>query len=108
MDRPGQFTHGKELPDEIDAGLVALKTRFGALVDPGPMIYIGYSQGAGLAYSVVMGLAIAAQLFAAVVVVCHVAWVLARRSGFRQLLPAWVAAGVIGAAANGSIYYALA
>src|SRR5437762_300624 len=57
-----------------------------------------------LAYSVVMGLAIAAQLFAAVVVVCHVAWVVARRSGFRQLLPAWVAAGVIGAAATGSIY----
>jgi hypothetical protein len=58
-----------------------------------------------LAYPAVMGLAIAAQLFAIVVLACHVVYVLARRSGFRKLLPAWLAAGAIGGAANGSIYY---
>jgi hypothetical protein len=58
-----------------------------------------------LAYAVVMGLAIAAQLFAGVVLACHVVYVLVRRSGFRTLLPAWLAAGVIGGAANASIYY---
>src|SRR5206468_1246662 len=47
----------------------------------------------------------AGQLVAAGVLVCRMAWVLARRSGFRQLLPAWVGAGLIGATANASIYY---
>ena len=50
----GGYTHGKELPHEIDAGLAALRARFGLLVDPGPMIYVGYSQSAYLAPSVVM------------------------------------------------------
>src|SRR5688572_16403815 len=50
----GGYTHGKELPHEIDAGLAALRARFGVLVDPGPMIYVGYSQSAYLANTVVM------------------------------------------------------
>ncbi len=54
MPNSDSFTHGKELPAEIDAGIVALRARFGARVDPGPMIYAGYSQGAGLAHTVVM------------------------------------------------------
>src|SRR4029077_9391660 len=33
-----------------------------------------------VAYAVVMGLAIAAQLFAGVVLLCHLAWILTRRS----------------------------
>jgi len=57
-----------------------------------------------IAYALVMGLAIAAQLFAVVVLACHAAWLLARRSGFRELLPAWVAAAAIGLAANANIY----
>ena len=58
-------------------------------------------------YALVMGLAIAAQLFAGVVLVCHVAWIASRRSwtDLRCALPAWVAAALIGAAANASIYY---
>lgn len=48
----GGFTHGKELPEEIDAGLAALRARFGLLVDPGPMIYVGYSQSGYLASAV--------------------------------------------------------
>jgi hypothetical protein len=59
------------------------------------------------AYALVMGLAIAAQLFAAVVLLCHGAWVLAGRSQARawRLAPGWLAAGAIGAGANASIYY---
>ena len=57
-----------------------------------------------IAYALVMGLAIAAQLFAIVVLACHAAWLLARRSGFGELLPAWVAAAAIGLAANANIY----
>ena len=54
-----------------------------------------------LAYALIMGLAVAAQLFAAVVLVCHVVWLLRR---WRQLLPAWLGAAAIGVAANASIY----
>jgi len=57
-----------------------------------------------LAYALVMGLAIAAQLFAVVVLACHAAWLIARRSGFRELLPASLAAAAIGVAANANIY----
>lgn len=58
-------------------------------------------------YGLVMGLAIAAQLFAGVVLLCHVAYVLTRRSrsAFLTMLPAWIAAGVIGVAAYVPIYY---
>jgi uncharacterized membrane protein len=71
---------------------------------------VGARQRAGwgpvyLIYALVMGLAIAAQLFAVVVLACHVVYVLARRSGFRELVPAWLGAGAIGGAANASIYY---
>ena len=57
------------------------------------------------AYAVVMGLAIAAQLFAGVVLLMHVAWIVTRGSR-RQLIepaPAWVAAAAIGVAANAGI-----
>ena len=57
------------------------------------------------AYAVVMGLAIAAQLFAVVVLLCHLAWILTRRSRARliELAPAWTAAALIGLAANANI-----
>jgi predicted esterase len=48
------FTHGTELPQEVDADIAALRARYGARVDAGPMIYVGYSQSAYLAPSVVM------------------------------------------------------
>lgn len=50
----GGYTFGPEISQEIEAGLMAMRARFGLLVDPGPMIYIGYSQGAAYAPSVVM------------------------------------------------------
>ena len=59
------------------------------------------------AYAIVMGLAIAAQLFAGVVLLLHVAWLLTRRSRpeLVQLAPAWIGALVIGLAANAPIYF---
>jgi hypothetical protein len=58
-----------------------------------------------IAYALLMGLAIAAQLFAGVVLLMHVAWMVTRRSWPQlvQLAPAWVAAAVIGVAANANI-----
>jgi hypothetical protein len=58
-----------------------------------------------LAYALLMGLAIAAQLFAGVVLLGHIAWVATRRSmpPLVQLGPAWVLAVVIGVAANANI-----
>ena len=52
-----------------------------------------------------MGLAIAAQLFAGLVLLCHLAWILTRRSRARliELAPAWTAAALIGLAANANI-----
>jgi mannosyltransferase len=57
------------------------------------------------AYAVVMGLAIASQLFAAIVLVCHVAWIATRRSraDLLQPAPAWVGAALIGLAANAGV-----
>src|SRR2546430_4419603 len=57
------------------------------------------------AYAVGMGLAIAAQLFAGVVLLCHLAWILTRRSRARliELAPAWTAAALIGLAAHANI-----
>lgn len=55
-------------------------------------------------YAVVMGLAVAAQLFAVVVLACHVAWLLARRERFREFLPAGLVAAAIGVVANAAIY----
>lgn len=58
-----------------------------------------------VAYALVMGLAIAAQLFAAVVLLMHVAWIATRGSWpeLRELAPAWIVAAAIGAAANANI-----
>jgi hypothetical protein len=58
-----------------------------------------------IAYGVLMGLAIAAQLFAGVVLLIHLAWIVSRRSWpqLGQLAPAWLAAAVIGVAANANI-----
>ena len=57
------------------------------------------------AYALVMGLAIAGQLFAGVVLLCHLAWILTRRSRPQliELAPAWIAAALIGFAANANI-----
>jgi hypothetical protein len=56
-------------------------------------------------YALVMGLAIAAHVFALVVLMAHVAWIASRRSRRQlvQLAPAWLAAGLIGVAANVNI-----
>ncbi len=58
-----------------------------------------------IAYGLLMGLSIAAQLFAGVVLPMHVAWIITRRSWPQlwQLTPAWVTAAVIGVAANVNI-----
>ena len=58
-----------------------------------------------IAYAVLMGLAIAAQLFAVVALLMHVAWMGTRRSWpqLGQLAPTWVAAALIGVAANANI-----
>jgi len=60
-----------------------------------------------IAYAFLMGLAIAAQLFAGVVLLVHLAWVLTRRSWpqLGQLAPAWVASAVIGIAPNANIQF---
>ncbi|HKW73621.1 MAG TPA: hypothetical protein VJQ08_12455 [Candidatus Dormibacteraeota bacterium] len=59
-----------------------------------------------LAYAVVMGLAIVAQLFAGVVLACHIAWIATRRSRSHliELAPAWIGAGLVGVAAYAGIY----
>ena len=60
-----------------------------------------------IAYALVMGLAIAAQLFAGVVLVAHIAWIAARRDANEmvRLVPAWIVAGLIGVAANANIQF---
>lgn len=60
-----------------------------------------------IAYAAAMAVAIAAQLFAGAVLLCHVAYVLTRRprTEFIALLPAWMVAGFIGIAAYVPIYY---
>ena len=60
-----------------------------------------------IAYAFLMGLAIAAQLFAGVVLLVHLAWVLTRRSWpqLGQLAPAWIASAVIGIAPNANIQF---
>ena len=58
-------------------------------------------------YGALLGLAIAAHVFAGLVLVAHLLWVVVRRSWpeFRRLLPAWILAGVIAVAANGYILW---
>jgi hypothetical protein len=60
-----------------------------------------------LGYGLLMGLAIAAHVFAIVVLAGHVAWIATRRSipALIQLIPAWLLAAVIGIAANANIEY---
>ena len=60
-----------------------------------------------IAYALLMGLAIAAQFFAVVVLVAHVAWVATRRDAHPliQLVPAWIGAALIGGAANANIQF---
>ena len=60
-----------------------------------------------IAYGLLMGLAIAAQLFAGVVLLMHVAWIITRRSvpQLGRLAPAWIAAAVIGIGANANIQF---
>src|SRR5262249_46449512 len=51
------------------------------------------------------GLAIAAQLFAGVVLACHIAWIATRRSRsqLQEVAQAWIGAAAIGVAANANI-----
>lgn len=58
-----------------------------------------------IAYALLMGLAISAQLFAAVVLVAHVVWIATRRDmrPIMQLAPAWAVAALISVAANANI-----
>ena len=58
-----------------------------------------------MAYALVLGLAIATQLFVMVVLLVHIAWIATRRSWpqFRELMPAWIGAATIGVAANANI-----
>jgi hypothetical protein len=58
-----------------------------------------------VAYALLMGLAVAAQLFAVVVLAGHIAWIATRRSvpALVGLAPAWLAAALIGVAANANI-----
>ncbi|HVS49480.1 MAG TPA: hypothetical protein VHJ99_11305 [Candidatus Dormibacteraeota bacterium] len=58
-----------------------------------------------VAYALVMGLAVAAQLFAVVVLLMHIAWIATRASWPQlfRLAPAWIAAALVGLAANANI-----
>jgi hypothetical protein len=47
------FRTADELKREIDAGIVALRARFGRYVADGPMIYAGFSRGAFLGVPIV-------------------------------------------------------
>jgi MFS family permease len=80
--------------------LAALGSVVGTWLLAGP-----WSRRRLVAYAVVMGLAIAAQLFAGVVLLCHLGWIASRgsRAELFRLAPAWIAAALIGVAANASI-----
>jgi len=66
-----------------------------------------WTRGRLIAYALIMGLAISAQLFAGVVLLCHVAWMLTRRSRpeLVRLAPAWFVSLLIGVAANANIQF---
>jgi uncharacterized membrane protein len=59
------------------------------------------------AYGLLLGLAIAAHVFAGLVLIAHVFWVVVRRPRVElsRLAPAWLLAGVVGLAANGNILW---
>jgi mannosyltransferase len=65
----------------------------------------GQGRGVLVAYAVLMGLAIATHVFAIVVLLAHIVWIALRKSraDLIRLAPAWIAAIVIGAAANANI-----
>lgn len=87
--------------------LAALGSVLGTLLLPTEGEVPAKRRVGAVTYAAVMALAIAAQLFAGIVLICHAAYVLTRRSRaeFTSLLPAWVTAGVIGVAAYVPIYY---
>jgi hypothetical protein len=62
-------------------------------------------RGVLVAYAVLMGLAIATHVFAIVVLLAHIVWIALRKSraDLIRLAPAWIAAFVVGAAANANI-----
>jgi hypothetical protein len=59
------------------------------------------------AYGLLLGLAIAAHVFAGLVLIAHVVWAVTRggRVELWRLAPAWLLAGVVGLAANGNILW---
>lgn len=65
----------------------------------------GLGRGAGVGYALLLGLAMATHVFVVVVLAGHVVWLAMRKSrrDIKRLLPAWVAALAIGAAANANI-----
>jgi 4-amino-4-deoxy-L-arabinose transferase-like glycosyltransferase len=65
----------------------------------------GWSRSRLIGYAVLLGLAIATHVFALVVLLVHVVWIAMRKSwpDLKQIAPAWIAAIVIGAAANANI-----
>jgi hypothetical protein len=69
------------------------------------LISRNWSGGRVIWYAALLGLAIATHVFVIVVLAGHVVWIAMRRSrqDIKQLLPAWVAAFAIGAAANANI-----
>lgn len=64
-----------------------------------------WTRGRLIVYALLLGLAVAAHVFAVVVLVAHVAWIATKRSPalLEQLAPAWLFAFLIGAAANAYI-----
>jgi hypothetical protein len=59
------------------------------------------------AYGLLLGLAIAAHVFAGLVLIAHVVWVVVRRPRVElwRLAPAWLVAGIVGIAANAYILW---
>src|SRR3989442_5944952 len=80
--------------------LAALGSVAGTVLLAGPRTRWGL-----VGYAVVMGPALAAPLFAAVVLLCHLAGILTRRSQteLMHVAPAWIAAAAIGLGASANI-----
>jgi hypothetical protein len=68
---------------------------------------VGWTRLRLFGYALLMGLAIAAHVFAVVVLAGHVVWIATRRSmpSLIQLAPAWLVAALIGVAANANIEF---
>jgi uncharacterized membrane protein len=67
----------------------------------------GWTRSRLVAYALLMGLAIVAQLFAGAVLVAHVVWIATRRDAraLIHLAPAWIVAAIIGVTANAHIQF---